>query len=615
MAGILLVIGTDAKTMHDKMYENFIKVKNLDHCDMVSTKTFCLSKFIRKNGSDLNILKTDKTKIWAVGTVIYRRSIGKKALTNMEKDLERMKIEQITDDLDGPFCLIIQKPRINKTWIITDHAGILNVYRYNKGNSIILSTSALSLSRAFNVTINRNSVCQFLRTATICDHETIYNEIQLLDPGSIYLVEDEPEFRLTLEKRYWKSPTEVEEGLTFNAAKKRMSKQLVERISPLAGENLISDFTAGFDSRMIVSALANVRNFPEEGDIQSFVFGPPGSGEVNLVKEISARLGLENQHLSLPDDWPERFGDYILRSLGLTDGEENICTYAPILYANEIKSKNHSLSLNGLGGELYRDFWWIQEVLCSKKPANYKRLVETRVLQYEYDYSVFSDEWRKEMELLSGLLQRKYTDTNGDMDLNKAYNTLQIDNIYLRQKIRRWAGRTISSTNQLIRAVAPLTLKKCLEAGMTVPPKYKRNGQIVRAVIENLYPKLAAERMLNGTPCQNLRISNFHRFFPLLPEMVKKGVRKVSQKVLGRTIFLDKALTYSVTLWYHAIISDPRLEKALKYEEMATQSLYNKKKFDDFIMRAKSAGFPYYHQLGNILTLELRMKDDLVREI
>jgi hypothetical protein len=94
--------------------------------------------------------------------------------------------------------------------------------------------------------------------------------------------------------------------------------------------------------------------------------------------------------------------------------------------------------------------------------------------------------------------------------------------------------------------------------------------------------------------------------------MAKKGARKVSQKAFGRTIFLDKTLTYSTTPWYLAILSDPRLKKVLNYDEMATRGFYNKTKFDEFIKRAKFAGFPYYHQLGNILTLELRMKDDMV---
>ena len=167
-----------------------------------------------------------------------------------------------------------------------------------------------------------------------------------------------------------------------------------DRFGIFANQNIISDFTGGFDSRIIASALMRVRNYPQE-NLFTFVFGPPGSREVQLVEEISNKLNLRNIHAALPETWQDIFTDYVRRSFYTSDGEENACNYAPILYANELKSENHTLTLNGLGGELYRDFWWVQEISASKRPANYHRLVETRVLQYEYDYSIFDDFWRE----------------------------------------------------------------------------------------------------------------------------------------------------------------------------------------------------------------------------
>ena len=111
MAGILVTIGDDANLIHEKMHEAFSNIKDLDQSDKVSEQTFCLSKFFRKNELDYNILQTEDNNIWVVGTVIYRRSVGKQALKEMEKDIERREIEQITDDLDGHFCLVIQKRR------------------------------------------------------------------------------------------------------------------------------------------------------------------------------------------------------------------------------------------------------------------------------------------------------------------------------------------------------------------------------------------------------------------------------------------------------------------------------------------------------------------------
>ena len=158
------------------------------------------------------------------------------------------------------------------------------------------------------------------------------------------------------------------------------------------------------------------------------------------------------------------------------------------------------------------------------------------------------------MENVGVVFEKKYRNTNTDM--RGTYNTLQIDSIYLRQKIRRWAGRTISSTNQIIQTMAPLTLKKCLETGLTIPPKYKRQGMLVRAVIEKLCPALAEMKLLNGTPCQNIRINNFFKFYPLIEEMAKKGIRKISQKLLNKTVLVDSSLTYNQVNWFSKYLNN-----------------------------------------------------------
>ncbi|MCK4825923.1 hypothetical protein KA005_59795, partial [bacterium] len=194
------------------------------------------------------------------------------------------------------------------------------------------------------------------------------------------------------------------------------------------------------------------------------------------------------------------------------------------------------------------------------------------------------------------------------------YNTLQIDNIYFRQKIRKWAGRTISTSNQLIRAVAPLTFKKCIEAGMSIPPRYKRNGRLIKAIVETFSPVLAQQKMLNGMPCQNIRIDNFYKFIPLVSELTKKGIRKLSQRVFDRTILLDKTLTYQVSNWFGSMLSDIRCKNLLSYDNMCTSRLYRKEQFERFIEDAQKPGFRYYQQIGNLFTLELRMREDNLGE-
>jgi asparagine synthetase B (glutamine-hydrolysing) len=608
VAGVVFTIGKETSALHDRCYAEFTRAKNAVLSHQEKSNSFCLSKFCRNNENDMNSFVSENMSIWVVGTLIYKNSMEKAALKTLNQDLAGNRIEDLSQYFDGPFCLIVKESSREALWVVTDHAGILNLYKYQKGQNVAFSTSAVALSRALPVSPNSEGIAQFLRNAMVCDSKTIYNEIELLEPASIYFIEYAPKVKIHLIEKYWSGPSDIAEDISFDEARDLVAKRLVESTEVLANEKVVYDLTAGFDTRLVLSSVLSTRS--SQRDIQTFVFGPNGSREVKLVKELCGALRVGNYHLTLPGDWRELFCEYVLRALELTDGEENACVYAPILWAQEFKAKDHSYSVNGLGGELYRDFWWMQEVVWGKKPANLERLVTSRVLQYEYDYSIFSSDWRKRMENVGNVIRSKYENTISDMDVSRTYNTLQIDSIYLRQKIRRWAGRTISTSNQLIRTVAPLAFKKCLEAGMSIPPKYKRNGKLVRAVIELLSPKLAQGKMLSGVPCQTLRLNNFYKFIPLVSDISKRGIRKVSQRLFKRTVLLDKSLAFPISLYFISLLSDTRCKGLLSYGDMLTQELYRREDFNWFLASSKKPGFPYYQQLGNLLTLELRMRGD-----
>ena len=96
---------------------------------------------------------------------------------------------------------------------------------------------------------------------------------------------------------------------------------------------------------------------------------------------------------------------------------------------------------------------------------------------------------------------------------------------------------------------------------------------------------------------------------PYLYRMTKKGLRKASQRLIGKTILLDSGLTYDSLPFFNPLLKI-HLKKLFKYEDMATRNLYHAGKFESFIKSAQRPGFRYYNQLGNILTLELRVKGD-----
>lgn len=347
MAGILITIGNNVNKSHEKALDFFVKHKGLRNDWDEKHKSFRLSKLSRKNSDFRDNAKHEETDIWVVGTLIYKDSLGEKAIALLKRDLMDKPIESLVDSCDGPFCMLIRNRKENGFRIITDHAGIMNMYRYHSGQVISISSSSMALSRNYPVTRNEKAIAQFLRGATVYGPDTIYNEIELLDPASIYSFRITPEGVRETKKRYWQSPVEIHERISFQEARDTLINNLIKAFEVLSKEDVICDFTAGYDSRLIVSVFSM---FKPLKDIHTFVFGPDGSREVDLVEGYCKTFGFRNNHLTLPEDWDERIYDYVKRALTITDGEENIFNYAPILWAQDFKSNGHEYSINGLGG-------------------------------------------------------------------------------------------------------------------------------------------------------------------------------------------------------------------------------------------------------------------------
>ena len=622
MAGILVTLGDKSIEAHGEMREHMVRAGRLIPSADRSWEHARLTRFSRSSAGELKCVDPGLDgagafdpdavdhgfySLWVVGTLIYRGLAGRPAVECLARDLEETRLDELSRQCDGPFFLALADRRERYLTFMTDHAGVVNVYVYCSRGRLAVSTSSMALSAAFPVTIDPEGVAQFLRTANVYGSGTVYREIGLLEPGRIYRADLGPEPGELEHRTYWKSPVEVDEGMSFARARDMLGRRLLEAVEPFARENLVCDFTAGFDSRLLVAALSCLR--PLSG-LPTFVFGPGASKEVRLVKDYCRTLGIDNHHLELPADWGEMLPGYVSRALEVSDGEENAVVYAPILLAQERKASSHRYSVGGLGGELYRDFWWIQELYGSRRPANLDRLIALRILQYEFDPSIYSEEWRPVMAGVKDSLKRTFENTLSDMDRKRTFNTLQIDTLYLRQKIRRWAGRTLSSSGRIVGTIAPLTLKSCLEAALVVPPAFKRNGRLVKALVEDLCEPLADLRMLSGAPCRNITLTNAHRFYPLLIDYAKRAARKAAQKTLKRTILLDGSLAYRPDWVFSCLFSDPGFKEGFAYDSLLTRRLYDPERYTRFYERAASVDFAFHGQLGALITLEMRARKD-----
>jgi asparagine synthetase B (glutamine-hydrolysing) len=585
----------------------FEKDKNLvcDYKEKINQ--FTVEKYSNHDANnETSKFKRGNITLLTIGTLIYNNKIGKSALFELHKHLNKNEINKVLENADGHYLLVIVDDVENKINIVTDHAGVIQVYSYDKNKNFIISTSSLSISRCLSVSPNYQGIAQFLRLGNVYGSSTIYKEIDKLEPATNYELTNRNNFGFTNKIVYWKTPNEIFNKVSFADARAHLSETLKSSYDPFQDEKFIMDFTGGFDSRLNLAIMSKIIPLSE---INTFVFGPRDSKEANLVKKNCDLLGINNVHLQISDDFFREFTENLRLALIVTDGEENAFSYIPILYAQIFKTREFDYSINGLGGEIYRDFWWRQELHIAKKKANLSRLIKYRILQYEHDDTIYGNEFSKYIDKISDNLKEIFTKSIDDMDVNNTYNTLQLDNLYYRQKIRCWAGKTINSSNQIIKTISPLTFKKCVSTCLSIYPRHKKNGRLVKAIIDSSSKQLSALQMLNGAPAQNFQLRNFYKFTPLLIDISKTILRKFSQRLFNKTIFSPASTYYKPSLWF-SLFFQSISSSSFKYEHLITGELFDQVNYNRFLDEALSNQFSFSQQLGNILSLELRMRRD-----
>ena len=192
MTNILVSIGKNIGKIHDELENDFINIKK-GKCCRTTYDNFNISTI--NNSEQDESIAVGENRGWIVGTLIYKKRIASAAFLDFMIDYnEGIDINKILDFTDGHFVIVIYNRK--KILLITDHVGLINIYYYRQRNEFIFATSSIVLSRNFPVTINYKSVGQFLRTGSVYNERTIYNEINLLSPAGIYSYEVEDDVKI-----------------------------------------------------------------------------------------------------------------------------------------------------------------------------------------------------------------------------------------------------------------------------------------------------------------------------------------------------------------------------------------------------------------------------------
>lgn len=366
------------------------------------------------NESKYCSFKCDSKEAFMIGTPLYKKTDYKNVLDKIANDYFSKKLN--FDDLQGNYLLAFYDG--NNIVLVTDKTGQQSLFLRTTDNVISSSFLNLIMTSVDKLTVNKLALKEKVLIGYNIGEETIVNEVLKISDKHCEFLKNQ--------------------GIDFQSKKviipkfeKIDSNNLVEnQIIELSNffENIDSSFknekgdlglSGGFDCRLVLS-LAK-QNISKKLHLHSHMTKGVHESEINIALKLGDIYG-EKIHTvpttkisELSENEIERV---LLENIYLFDGRSarHLGAYSPTYtYDYKKKSQGDSLySLNGLGGEIFRDSYFI-----GNKKMNWKDWAN-RFLYLQLGTEILSSKSFNEVDLYLKKKLSEYFDLN-NLDIQKTH--------------------------------------------------------------------------------------------------------------------------------------------------------------------------------------------------
>lgn len=472
-------------------------------------------KLIISDSEDIRRLKHDGFEVYYKGVVFvkgfkcYEESI-KYILKGLRKD------DNISfDDIRGNFFILIQDTMRNKRVFFTDNSGMFKSYIYKK----MVSTSFLNLAKHTSQSENDfslDAIVEFFHFGHTYLEKTFMDSIKVLPPETYILIEDGD----------FKHVKKDIEPMTANTDSDFIDTY--HSILDSMGDSGVSiDATGGIDSRL------NLALFYSAGvDFEMAVSGIEGNRDIAIAQKISQTINkpfYPTIH-TVEDIKDSSVFDEIFY---MTDGMIDVVSYHRNHQMNlDRQRRGVKLAVSGVGGELYKDFWWLQDIpFYNKKSINLQRLYKYRIGSTALSKGIFTD------KLAEKSMNLKDNTIHALSDFKLQTNTQTYDNIYYNYKMRGNAGAYITAANNYFPMYAPLVELELVRYGFHLPRYSRFFNNFHRELITSHVRELSTIKTTENITVSSGKVDKIIDISNYLLDKNKRMIKKVIQKVTGKTFF------------------------------------------------------------------------------
>jgi hypothetical protein len=307
-------------------------------------------------------LETEHFAVLWTGFLFVRGCVaGRESVDRMLTEWRRDGPERALATGRGSFAVRVFDKRARSAWCAVDPFGLTRLYFSTAAiaDDFFALVGRLGAERG---EIDDDALAAFFRFGFYDSHRTLDRRIRVLGGDDIAVCE--PGGMVRLVQKYLVD-NEDDDRFDFD-------RYMRDVAIALQGRQVSADLTGGFDSRLVVACLAHA-GVPVREAVTS---GQDGSADVAVARKIAAGL-----HLPYVRDRHDIAGieDRLPRLLAITQGQMGVLTYDHMFQIQQGRiARGMNIGIGGAGGELWKDFLWLQDFPRLKGAPDFERLYRRR---------------------------------------------------------------------------------------------------------------------------------------------------------------------------------------------------------------------------------------------
>lgn len=605
MAGLLAISWSagresEANELFDRACEAHRRLKGLSKNADVRCAGFRVARFAGRNSPFRDVYRNRDSTIIVASAGWWSLRSSDRAVPSLAHVAELYEREQeaVLNRFLGHYLMAIVDVRGQFLVASPDRLGFYPSYVVERDGIAWLSTSSTVLASVLKPALDTGALRALFMDDAIRSPRTAFDGIRRLSVGEQATIRDgraaisRAWVPYTASARYHDIREAAEHGVSIL---RESFRSLGALYTPFA-----CDLTAGLDSRLVVGAAAE-----REAPLSVTVNGDGDHPDVACASRIADHFGWQCMNMRLPADWGTARWPFFRKAAVLSEGElvgdSDTCLAAKERLAGPFRA-----SVTGGMGEMCRDFFWQQEFPRIGRTSS---LDVARLFRYRFffhsrpELSLFRRDWRAEYISEQARLAREVVELSAE-----SLNTAKLDAIYIWKNAGHTA-RYIGTSYPVLPTIAPMGTQPFIEYCLSVPYQYRLGGRLVRHMIARAHPALARFPTWYGGSAEPFRVAEPRNYVPYYANLLRKGLRKVSQMTINRALCRDPCARRVEPGHDNEFVRVLDGNHYLDIDQLTSATLYDSDGLRNFLRKVLEPGFKSFSQLYAIVFLELLCRE------